>query len=49
MTNNEGESPRITVIDYQAGNVRSVEKAVVFPGQGSCDSSMVNLRTQGMD
>ena len=71
MTNNEGESPRITVIDYQAGNVRSVEKAleksgalvkvsgnaadvedsdaVVFPGQGSCDSSMVNLRNQGLD
>ncbi|MED5428945.1 MAG: imidazole glycerol phosphate synthase subunit HisH [Chloroflexota bacterium] len=71
MTNNEGGSPRITVIDYQAGNVRSVEKAleksgalvrvsgnaadvkdsdaVVFPGQGSCDSSMVNLRNQGLD
>tara|TARA_B100001013_G_scaffold201615_1_gene122133 strand:+ start:1806 stop:2450 length:645 start_codon:yes stop_codon:yes gene_type:complete len=71
MTNKETESPRITVIDYQAGNIRSVEKAleksgalvkvsgnatdvensdaVVFPGQGSCDSSMVNLRNQGLD
>ena len=71
MTNKETESPRIPVIDYQAGNIRSVEKAleksgalvkvsgnatdvensdaVVFPGQGSCDSSMVNLRNQGLD
>ena len=71
MMNKEVESPRITVIDYQAGNIRSVEKAleksgalvkvsgnatdvensdaVVFPGQGSCDSSMVNLRNQGLD
>ena len=71
MTNKETESPRITVIDYQAGNIRCVEKAleksgalvkvsgnatdvensdaVVFPGQGSCDSSMVNLRNQGLD
>ena len=32
MTNNEGESPRITVIDYQAGNVRSVEKALEKSG-----------------
>ena len=71
MTNSEVERPIITVIDYQAGNIRSVEKAleksgasvklsgkasdleksdaVVFPGQGSCDSSMVNLRSQGLD
>tara|TARA_Y100000588_G_C14169864_1_gene888644 strand:- start:266 stop:904 length:639 start_codon:yes stop_codon:yes gene_type:complete len=71
MTNSEVERPIITVIDYQAGNIRSVEKAleksgasvrvsgkasdleksdaVVFPGQGSCDSSMVNLRNQGLD
>ena len=69
--NSEVERPIITVIDYQAGNIRSVEKAleksgasvkvsgkasdleksdaVVFPGQGSCDSSMVNLRNQGLD
>ena len=71
MTNSRVERPIITVIDYQAGNIRSVEKAleksgasvkvsgkasdleksdaVVFPGQGSCDSSMVNLRNQGLD
>ena len=71
MTNSEVERPILTVIDYQAGNIRSVEKAleksgasvkvsgkasdleksdaVVFPGQGSCDSSMVNLRNQGLD
>ena len=71
MTNSEVERLIITVIDYQAGNIRSVEKAleksgasvkvsgkasdleksdaVVFPGQGSCDSSMVNLRNQGLD
>ena len=71
MTNSEVERPIITVIDYQAGIIRSVEKAleksgasvkvsgkasdleksdaVVFPGQGSCDSSMVNLRNQGLD
>ena len=71
MTNSEVERPIITVIDYQAGNIRSVEKAleksgasvkvsgkasdleksdaVVFPGQGSCDSSMMNLRNQGLD
>ena len=63
--------PKIAVIDYQAGNIRSVEKAltksgaeavvssipdviescdgVVFPGQGACDSSMLNLRSHFLD
>ena len=63
--------PKIAVIDYQAGNIRSVEKAltqsgadavissvpgviescdgVVFPGQGACDSSMLNLRSHSLD
>ena len=63
--------PKIAVIDYQAGNIRSVEKAltqsgaeavvssipgviescdgVVFPGQGACDSSMLNLRAHSLD
>lgn len=63
--------PKIAVIDYQAGNIRSVEKAltqsgaeavvssipgviescdgVVFPGQGACDSSMLNLRAHALD
>ena len=69
MTNSEVERPIITVIDYQAGNIRSVEKALEKSGasvkvsgkasdleksdavvfQGSCDSSMVNLRNQGLD
>ena len=59
-------APLIAIVDYRAGNVRSVERAlqrfgadarvtpdarlieradgVVFPGQGACDSSMVELR-----
>ncbi|HCE76651.1 MAG TPA: imidazole glycerol phosphate synthase subunit HisH [Dehalococcoidia bacterium] len=63
--------PKIAIIDYQAGNIRSVEKAltksgaeavvssipeviescdgVVFPGQGACDSSMLNLRSHFLD
>ena len=63
--------PEIAIIDYQAGNIRSVEKAltksgaeavvssipeviescdgVVFPGQGACDSSMLNLRSHFLD
>ena len=58
---------RISIVDYQAGNVRSVQKAIeavgaqaritgdpediarsdalVFPGQGACDSSMRRLRS----
>ena len=58
-------STRIAIVNYQAGNLRSVQKALekfgvcteitsdvdqnkradglVFPGQGSCDSSMMQL------
>ncbi len=65
------DRPLIAIIDYQAGNLRSVQKAletfganavissdasfistadaVVFPGQGACDSSMRNLREGGLD
>ena len=32
MTNSEVERPIITVIDYQAGNIRSVEKALEKSG-----------------
>lgn len=61
----------ISIIDYQAGNLRSVQKAlekcganavvssdpeiisgsdaVVFPGQGACDTSMNNLKNMGLD
>ena len=61
---------RISIVDYQAGNVRSVQKAIeavgaqatitgdpddiarsdalVFPGQGACDSSMRRLRERGL-
>ncbi|MBA38956.1 MAG: imidazole glycerol phosphate synthase subunit HisH [Dehalococcoidia bacterium] len=70
---NESNSirPKIAVIDYQAGNLRSVEKAlvrtgadalvtsnpsviescdgIVFPGQGACDSSMINLKNRSLD
>ncbi len=60
----------ISIVDYQAGNVRSVQKAIeavgaqaritgdpediarsdalVFPGQGACDSSMRRLRERGL-
>ena len=60
------EKPLIGIVDYQAGNLRSVQKAlekfgarvlissekqdllnsdaIVFPGQGACDSSMQNLK-----
>ena len=63
--------PTISIIDYQAGNLRSVQKAlekcganavisadpetiinsdaVVFPGQGACDTSMNNLKNTGLD
>ena len=63
-------APLIAIVDYRAGNVRSVERAlqrfgadaritsdaklieradgVVFPGQGACDSSMVELRRRGL-
>ena len=59
-------SANIAIVDYQAGNVRSVQKAIeagggrakitsdpddiersdalVFPGQGACDSSMRQLK-----
>ena len=62
--------PAIAIVDYQAGNLRSVQKALerfgassriatgaaeieaaeglVFPGQGACDSSMRQLRAQGL-
>lgn len=61
---------KITVVDYQAGNLRSVQKAlekfgvfptissdpsdignadgVIFPGQGACDSAMINLEEKGL-
>ena len=63
-------APNIVIVDYQAGNLRSVQKALersgaqatitsderviqaadalVFPGQGACDSSMRNLRERGL-
>ena len=65
------EKPLIGVVDYQAGNLRSVQKAlekfgaqvvissekqhllnadaIVFPGQGACDSSMQNLKKKSLD
>ena len=71
MTETPGDRPLIAIIDYQAGNLRSVQKAletfganavissdaslisaadaVVFPGQGACDSSMRNLKEGGLD
>lgn len=64
------DAPEIAIIDYRAGNLRSVQKAlqkwgasavitsdagdieradgVVFPGQGACDSSMLNIRRLGL-
>jgi glutamine amidotransferase len=63
-------APNIVIVDYQAGNLRSVQKALersgaqatitsdggviqaadalVFPGQGACDSSMRHLRERGL-
>jgi len=63
--------PLISVLDYQAGNIKSVENAlehsgarvivtsdphvinesdaIVFPGQGSCVSSMDNIKSKGLD
>jgi len=71
MTEIPADRPLIAIIDYQAGNLRSVQKAletfganavissdasfisaadaVVFPGQGACDSSMRNLKEGGLD
>ena len=71
MTEILADRPLIAIIDYQAGNLRSVQKAletfganavissdasfisaadaVVFPGQGACDSSMRNLKEGGLD
>ena len=68
MNESSSNRPKIAVIDYQAGNLRSVEKAlvrtgadalvtsnpsaiescdgIVFPGQGACDSSMINLKNR---
>ena len=65
------EKPLIGIVDYQAGNLRSVQKAlekfgarvlissekqdllnsdaIVFPGQGACDSSMLNLKKKSLD
>ncbi|MBA14471.1 MAG: imidazole glycerol phosphate synthase subunit HisH [Chloroflexi bacterium] len=65
------EKPLIGIVDYQAGNLRSVQKAlekfgarvlissekqdllnsdaIVFPGQGACDSSMQNLKKKSLD
>ena len=62
--------PRIAIVDYQAGNVRSVQKAfqkvgghasitsdpdeviradaLVVPGQGASDSSMIHMREKGL-
>ena len=62
--------PRITIVDYEAGNVRSVQKAfqkvggqasitsdpdeviradaLVVPGQGASDSSMIHMREKGL-
>ena len=69
--NNTVTSPTIAVIDYQAGNIRSVSNALkksganvlvtsdvteiegadgmVFPGQGSCPTSMDSLKSNGLD
>ena len=63
-------SANIAIVDYQAGNVRSVQKAIeagggrakitsdldeiersdalVFPGQGACDSSMRQLKERDL-
>ncbi len=62
--------PRIAIVDYKAGNVRSVQKAfqkvgghasitsdpdeviradaLVVPGQGASDSSMIHMREKGL-
>ena len=69
--NNSVHQPTIAVIDYQAGNIRSVSNALkkfgakvlvaadvseidgadgmVFPGQGSCPTSMDILRSNNLD
>ena len=69
--NNTGRQPLVALIDYQAGNLRSVSNALkkfgakvliasdvseintadamVFPGQGSCPTSMDILRSNGLD
>ena len=71
MTETLADRPLIAIIDYQAGNLRSVQKAletfganavisseaslisaadaVVYPGQGACDSSKRNLKEGAMD
>lgn len=71
MNESSSNRPKIAVIDYQAGNLRSVEKAlvrtgadalvtsnpsaiescdgIIFPGQGACDSSMINLKNRSLD
>ena len=63
-------APTVAIVDYQAGNLRSVQKALekvgadpvitsqpsaieqadalVFPGQGACDSSMRQLRQRDL-
>ena len=63
-------STRIAIVNYQAGNLRSVQKALekfgvyteitsdidqikhadglVFPGQGACDSSMIQLNKKNL-
>ena len=63
-------STKIAIVNYQAGNLRSVQKALekfgvcteitsdvdqikradglVFPGQGSCDSSMMQLNKKNL-
>ena len=63
--------PLVALLDYQAGNIKSVENAlkysgsevivtsdpdvidranaIVFPGQGSCVSSMANIKSKGLD
>ena len=62
---------KIVIVDYQAGNLRSVQKAIerfdvtpsissnpdtireadalVFPGQGACDSAMRHIRSRGLE
>ena len=62
--------PNIVIVDYKAGNVSSVQKAIiarggnakissstndifeadalVFPGQGACDSSMIELNNRNL-
>ena len=64
-------SSKIVIVDYQAGNLRSVQKALeqfgvtpfissnpdtiraadalVFPGQGACDSAMRHIRSRGLE